>query len=132
MRVLCDWSPKHFLAPFTASAPVEFPRKALGGVFRLNVSYAGFPGDEDGETVHMAIEDLVDDFWREALISNLNGPQAQAKWNAFMLELQDRVTRFPQEAQDEVFRRAANRNSECILIARFSIDILKKKLGLSD
>ena len=78
----------------------------------------------------MAIEDLVDDFWRDALTSNLDVPHAQAKWNAFLLGLQDRVVRFPQEAQDEVFRRAANRNSECILIARFSIDILRKKLGL--
>ena len=49
-----------------------------------------------------------------------------------MLELQDRVTRFPQEAQDEVFRRAAKRNAECIAIARSSIDTLRKKLGLSD
>jgi len=80
----------------------------------------------------MAIEDLVEEFWREALISNLDSSQAQAKWNAFMLELQDRVTRFPQEAQDEVFRRAAKRNAECIAIARSSIDTLRKKLGLSD
>jgi hypothetical protein len=51
----------------------------------------------------MAIEDLVDDFWRDALISDLDVPQAQAKWNAFLLELKDRVVRFPQQAQDEVF-----------------------------
>ena len=65
----------------------------------------------------MAIEDLVDDFWRDALISNLDGPQTQAKWNAFILGLKDRVARFPQEAQDEIFLRAAKRNGECIAIA---------------
>jgi hypothetical protein len=81
--------------------------------------------------VHMAIEDLVDDFWRDALISNLDVPQAQAKWNAFLLELKDRVVRFPQEAQDEVFLRAATRNEEYITIARGSIDALKEKLGVS-
>jgi hypothetical protein len=81
--------------------------------------------------VHMAIEDLVDDFWRDALTTNLDGPQAQAKWNAFLLELKDRVVRFPEEAQDEVFLRAASRNEECLTIARRSIDALKKKLGVS-
>jgi hypothetical protein len=78
----------------------------------------------------MAIEDLVDDFWRDALISNLDGPQTQAKWNAFLLELQDRVARFPQEAQDEVFQRAATRNAEYIAIARENMDALRKKLGV--
>ena len=76
----------------------------------------------------MAIEDLVDDFWREALISNLDATQAQAKWNAFILGLRDRVARFPQEAQDEIFLRAAARNAECIAIARVSLDALRKKL----
>jgi hypothetical protein len=78
----------------------------------------------------MAVEDLVDDFWREALISNLDGPQAEAKWNAFLLGLQDRVARFPQEAQDEVFQRAATRNAECIAIARENMDALREKLGV--
>ena len=36
----------------------------------------------------MAVEDLVDDFWREALTSNLTGPQAQAKWTTFIYDLQ--------------------------------------------
>jgi hypothetical protein len=81
--------------------------------------------------VHMAIEDLVDDFWRDALISNLDGPQTQAKWNAFILGLKDRVARFPQEAQDEIFLRAAKRNEECIAIARVSLDALREKLGVS-
>ncbi|EAQ35613.1 hypothetical protein NB311A_17594 [Nitrobacter sp. Nb-311A] len=37
----------------------------------------------------MAIEDLVDDFWREALTANLTtGPQAQAKWVSFVYDLQ--------------------------------------------
>ncbi|MBI5260869.1 MAG: hypothetical protein HY852_03505 [Bradyrhizobium sp.] len=78
----------------------------------------------------MAVEDLVDDFWREALSSNLDGPQAQAKWNAFILGLRARVVRFPQNAQDEVFLRAAARNAECIAIARVSLDALRKKLGV--
>ena len=79
----------------------------------------------------MAIEDLVDDFWRDALRSNPNGPQAQAKWNTFILGLKDRVARFSQEAQDEIFLRAAKRNEECIAIARVSLDELRKKLGVS-
>jgi hypothetical protein len=77
----------------------------------------------------MAVEDLVDDFWRDALSANLDGPQAQAKWNAFILGLKVRVVRFPQEAQDEVFLRAATRNAECIAIARVNLDALRKKLG---
>jgi hypothetical protein len=44
--------------------------------------------------------------------------------------LQDRVARFPQEAQDEVFGRAATRNAECTAIARESLDALRKKLGV--
>ncbi|MET4490681.1 hypothetical protein [Bradyrhizobium sp. LA7.1] len=60
----------------------------------------------------MAVEDLVDDFWRDALKSKLSGPQAEAKWNAFIHGLKDRVANFPQEAQDEVFMRAAKSNVE--------------------
>ena len=51
----------------------------------------------------MAIEDLVDDFWRDALISDLDVPQAQAKWNAFLLELKDRVVRFPNRRRTKYF-----------------------------
>jgi hypothetical protein len=78
----------------------------------------------------MAVEDLVDDFWRDALRSNATGAQAQAKWNAFIYGLKDRVGHFPQEAQDEVFLRAANRNAECIAIARASLDALRVRLGV--
>jgi hypothetical protein len=39
----------------------------------------------------------------------------------FILGLKARVVRFPQEAQDEVFLRAAARNAECIAIARVSL-----------
>ena len=80
----------------------------------------------------MAIEDLVDDFWRDALRSNPEGPQAQAKCNAFILDLRDRVAPFPQKAQDEIFRRAANRNAECIAIARVSLDALREKLAVAE
>ena len=59
----------------------------------------------------MAIEDLVDEFWRESLTANLDGPQAQAKWIEFIHGLQARVANFPKEAQDEVFLRAAVRNA---------------------
>jgi hypothetical protein len=78
----------------------------------------------------MAIEDLVDEYWRDALISNATGPQAQAKWNAFVYELQARVAHFPQAAQDEMFLRAAHRNAECIAIARVNLDALRGKLGI--
>jgi len=78
----------------------------------------------------MAIEDLVDDFWRDALISNVSGPEAQAKWNAFISGLRDRVANFPQEAQDEVFMRAAKHNAGRIAIARRSVDALRLELGL--
>lgn len=78
----------------------------------------------------MAVEDLVDDFWRDALTSNLNGSQAQAKWMDFVYDLQARVARFPKEAQDEVFMRAATRNAECMGIAQVSLDALRQKLGL--
>lgn len=78
----------------------------------------------------MAVEDLVDDFWRDALSSSLDGPQAQERWNAFILRLKARVLRFPQHAQDEVFLRAAARNAECIAIARVSLDALREKLGV--
>ena len=79
----------------------------------------------------MAVEDLVDNFWRDALTLKLDGPQAEAKWNAFILGLKVRVVRFPQEKQDEVFLRAAARNAECIAIARVSLEALKQKLGVS-
>lgn len=78
----------------------------------------------------MAVENLVDDFWREALIANATGPQAQGKWDAFIHGLKDRVAHFPQDAQDEVFLRAATRNAECIAIARVSLDALREKLGV--
>jgi hypothetical protein len=78
----------------------------------------------------MAVEDLVEEFWRDALISNATGAQAQAKWNAFIHELKARVAHFPQEAQDEVFLRAAKRNAECIAIARINLDALREKLGI--
>ena len=78
----------------------------------------------------MAIEDLVDDFWREALAANLDGAQAQAKWMEFIYGLQERVAAFPKEAQDEVFMRAAVRNAECIGIAQTNLKALKKKLGV--
>jgi hypothetical protein len=79
----------------------------------------------------MAIEELVDDFWREALTSNLTALQAQAKWIAFVSDLQARTAGFPKEAQDEVFLRAASRNAECIAIAKGDLDALREKLGLS-
>lgn len=78
----------------------------------------------------MAVEDLVDDFWRDALRSNASGQQAQANWNAFIHGLKDRVARFPQEAQDEVFMRAARHNAGRIAIAQRSIDALRVELGL--
>jgi hypothetical protein len=78
----------------------------------------------------MAVEDLVDEFWREALMSNATGAQAQAKWNAFIYELQARVAHFPQEERDEVFLRAVKRNAECIAIARVNLDALREKLGI--
>lgn len=78
----------------------------------------------------MAIEDLVDDFWRESLAANLDGPQAQAKWMEFIHSLQTRVANFPKEAQDQVFMRAAVRNAECIGIAQVSLKSLRKKLGV--
>lgn len=78
----------------------------------------------------MAVEDLVDDFWREALSSNATGPEAEAKWNAFFLNLQARAIRFPKQAQDEVLWRAVARNAECIAIAKGDLDALRKKLGL--
>jgi len=46
----------------------------------------------------MAIEDLVDDFWRDTLTSKLSGPQAEAKWNALIYGLKDRVANFPKDA----------------------------------
>lgn len=78
----------------------------------------------------MAVEDLVDDFWKDVLGTNTTPEQAQAKWNAFVLALQARVAHFPKEAQDEVFLRAAARNSECMAIARGGLDNLRIKLGL--
>ncbi|MGY3511697.1 hypothetical protein [Bradyrhizobium lupini] len=79
----------------------------------------------------MAIEDLVDDFWRDALISKLSGPQAEAKWNAFIYGLKDRVANFPKDAQDEVFMRAAKHNAGRIAIAQRNLDALRVELGLS-
>jgi hypothetical protein len=52
-------------------------------------------------------------------------------WNAFIHELKDRVSHFPQEAQDEVFLRAAKHNAECIAIACVSLDALREKLGIA-
>lgn len=78
----------------------------------------------------MAVEDLVDDFWRDALTANLSGEQAQAKWMAFVTDLHARVAHFPKDAQDEVLLRAVTRNAECIGIAQVSLDALRKKLGL--
>jgi hypothetical protein len=78
----------------------------------------------------MAIEDLVDDFWRESLTANLSGPQAQAKWTSFVTDLQARVAPFPKDAQDEILWRAATRNAECIGVAQVSLDALRRKLGL--
>jgi hypothetical protein len=42
----------------------------------------------------MAVEDLVDEFWRNALRANPSGAQAQAKWITFIQELKDRVANF--------------------------------------
>ncbi|KYH01704.1 hypothetical protein [Bradyrhizobium sp. DOA1] len=78
----------------------------------------------------MAVEDLVDDFWRDALRSKVGGPEGQAKWNAFINGLKDRVANFPQEAQDEVFMRAAKHNAARIALARKSLDALRVELGL--
>ncbi|MDO9297478.1 hypothetical protein [Bradyrhizobium sp.] len=78
----------------------------------------------------MAVEDLVDDYWRDVLISKATGAQAQEKWNVFIHGLKDRVAHFPQEAQDEVFLRGAKHNAECIAIARVSLDALREKLGI--
>lgn len=78
----------------------------------------------------MAVEDLVDDFWRDALISNATGPQTQAKWMAFVSDLQARVARFPKGAQDEVLLRAITRNADCIGIAQVSLDALRGKLSI--
>ena len=78
----------------------------------------------------MSVEDLVDDFWRESLAANLDGPQAQAKWNAFIFGLRDRVAKFPQPAQDEVFLRAAVHNANRIAVARENLDALRKQLGV--
>lgn len=80
--------------------------------------------------VSMAVEDLVDDFWRDALMSNLTGAQAQAKWIAFVSDLQARVAPFPNEAREEVILRAVTRNAECIGIARIDLDALRAKLGI--
>jgi hypothetical protein len=78
----------------------------------------------------MSVEDLVDDYWRETLTANLNGPQAQAKYNDFIYGLRDRVAKFPQEAQDEVFLRAAKHNAGRIAQARVSLNFLREKLGV--
>ena len=78
----------------------------------------------------MAVEDLVDDFWRDALRSKASGPQAEAKWNEFIHGLKHRVANFPQEAQDEVFMRAAKHNAGRMAIARKSLDALRVELGL--
>lgn len=78
----------------------------------------------------MSIEDLVDDFWRDALRSNATGAEAEAKWLAFIQGLQTRVARFPKEAQDEVFIRAATHNAQCIGMARADLDALRRRLGV--
>ncbi|WAB76716.1 hypothetical protein [Rhodopseudomonas palustris] len=78
----------------------------------------------------MSIEDLVDDFWRDALRSNATGEEAQAKWLAFVQGLQDRVAYFPKEAQDEVFLRAVTHNAQCIGMARVDLDALRQRLGV--
>ena len=78
----------------------------------------------------MAVEDLVDDFWREALTANLSGPEAQAKWMSFVYDLHARVARFPKEVQDEILWRAIARNAERIGTAQVSLDALREKLGL--
>jgi hypothetical protein len=80
----------------------------------------------------MSVEDLVDDFWREALLAKLGGHEAQTKWNGFIAGLAKRVERFPQAAQDEVFRRAALHNAHCIQIAQGDLNALRQKLGVPD
>jgi hypothetical protein len=57
----------------------------------------------------MSVED-----WREALRSNSTGAQAQAKYSAISSRAASPGLQLPQEAQDEVFLRAARRNEEYI------------------
>lgn len=79
----------------------------------------------------MNVEEIQDNFWREALAMDPNNSKGmQVKYAQFMQNVQNEISHLSQTEQDEILKGLVSRNSEYMSIAKTDRNALRMKLGM--